>query len=83
MDTLSPLQLTILETGGNAQLQHFLDFYNLRNSEEPLGDRYSTQASDFYRKKLRRLAEQGVSKDGKPLDFTSFADRPSYEEGRE
>jgi hypothetical protein len=44
--------------------------------------RYQTPACDFYRKKLKELAEQGISKDGKSLDFTSFADRPTLEEGR-
>jgi hypothetical protein len=45
-------------------------------------ERYKTPACDFYRRKLKELAEQGLSKDGKQLDYTAFKDRPSYEEGR-
>jgi hypothetical protein len=43
----------------------------------PEGIRYKTLACDFYRKMLRELAEQGISRDdGKMLDFTQFAERP-------
>jgi hypothetical protein len=31
---------------------------------------------------LKELAEEGISKDDKSLDFTAFADRPTFEEGR-
>jgi len=45
--------------------------------------RYQTVACSYYRKKLKELAEQGVSKDGgKIIDFTTFADRPTNQEGR-
>lgn len=47
-----------------------------------LTTRYESLACDFYRRKLKELSEQGISKDGKQLDFTSFADRPSLGEGK-
>ena len=81
MDSLSQLQLTMLETGGNLQLQTFFAFYDL--NYEPIQRRYHTKAAEFYRLKLRELAEKGVSRDGKELDFTGFKEKPGYEEGRQ
>jgi len=81
MDTLTQAQLRALETGGNLSLKRYLAWYKL--DDYSLQQRYQTPACVFYRKKLKELAEQGVSKDGgQCLDFTTFADRPSFEEGR-
>ena len=74
MDSLSQLQLTMLETGGNLQLSTFFAFYDL--NYEPIQRRYHTKAAGFYRLKLRELAEKGVSRDGKELDFTGFKEKP-------
>jgi hypothetical protein len=80
MDSLSQVQLTNLETGGNQQLYKFFDYYDLNS--ETIQKRYFTKAAEFYRLKLKELCEKGVSKDGKGLDFTTFDDKPNYEEGR-
>ncbi|TNV81105.1 hypothetical protein FGO68_gene17258 [Halteria grandinella] len=82
MDTLSQKQVAALETGGNRQLKKFMEFYGIAGIGSP--QRYQTVAIEWYRGKLRELAEQGVSRDGgKSVEFSQFADRPSVEEGRQ
>ena len=80
MDSLTQLQLTILETGGNSQLYNFLNFYDL--VQETVQRRYYTRAAEFYRQKLKELSEKGASNGKGLIDFTQFNDKPSYEEGR-
>jgi hypothetical protein len=50
--------LTALETGGNQQFANFLDFYSLKEDKfDNLAQRYQNPACDFYRRKLKELAE--------------------------
>ncbi|TNV81140.1 hypothetical protein FGO68_gene8908 [Halteria grandinella] len=82
MDTLSQKQVAALETGGNRQLKKFLEFYGIACMGSP--QRYQTMAVEWYRGKLKEMAEQGVSRDGgKGVEFSQFVDRPSVEEGRQ
>ena len=77
MDTIQQHQLTLLDTGGNQKLLDFLTFYDL--SYEPIQRRYHTVAADFYRQKLKELAEKGGNT---TFDFTRCPDKPSYDDGR-
>ena len=56
----------------------FLQHYDL--VYEPIQRRYHTVAAEFYRQKLKEVAEIGSQK--ADIDFTMFFDKPSFEEGR-
>ena len=78
MDTINQSQMNILKYGGNAKLMNFLKHYDL--VYEPVQRRYHTQAAEFYRQKLKEVAEVGSQKPD--IDFTLFFDKPSYDDGR-
>jgi len=55
MDKISDLQKKMLQYGGNNQLREVLKLYGLEN--EPAETRYFTKACQFYRDKLKQMAE--------------------------
>lgn len=57
MDTISQNQIQMLKYGGNEKFLSFLKHYDLES--EPMQRRYHTQAAEFYRQKLKEVAEIG------------------------
>lgn len=79
MDQLTQSQLLILEAGGNAQFQKYLEMYDLQ--EESHLSRYFSKAVQFYRVKLKELVENGYFNER--INWSEITDKPSYEDGRE
>jgi ADP-ribosylation factor GTPase-activating protein 1 len=56
MDSWKPLQLKMMELGGNQKLKDFFRKHNIAD-DMPIKQKYNTRAADWYRKNLRALAE--------------------------
>lgn len=56
MDLWSPIQLHIMQIGGNRRFREFLNSYELPTSYDIM-DRYYTRASDYYRQLLKAESE--------------------------
>lgn len=56
MDSWKPLQLRLMEQGGNQRLRAFFRQHNI-SDDTPIRQKYSTRAAEWYRRNLRALAE--------------------------
>mmetsp|Transcript_15361 Transcript_15361/g.30242 ORF Transcript_15361/g.30242 Transcript_15361/m.30242 type:complete len:386 (+) Transcript_15361:81-1238(+) len=56
MDSWKPLQLRLMELGGNQRLRAFFRQHNISDNT-PIRQKYSTRAAEWYRRNLRALAE--------------------------
>lgn len=56
MDSWSPLQLRMMELGGNRRFIDFLEEHGIPK-DMPIRQKYRTRAAEWYRKNLRALAE--------------------------
>merc|ERR1719247_693781 len=52
MDTWKPLQLKLMELGGNQRLKDFFKQHNIPE-DMPIKQKYNTRAAEWYRKNLR------------------------------
>merc|ERR1719424_58105 len=55
MDSWKPLQLKLMELGGNQKLKAFFRLHKI--ADMPIVQKYNTRAAEWYRKNLRALAE--------------------------
>lgn len=56
MDSWKPLQLKIMELGGNRRLKAFFQQHNIPDNMS-IAQKYNTRAAEWYRRNLRALAE--------------------------
>mmetsp|Transcript_27938 Transcript_27938/g.64472 ORF Transcript_27938/g.64472 Transcript_27938/m.64472 type:complete len:525 (-) Transcript_27938:8-1582(-) len=56
MDSWKPIQLKMMELGGNRKLKDFFRQHSIPD-DMPITQKYNTRAADWYRRNLRALAE--------------------------
>ncbi|CAE8664058.1 unnamed protein product [Polarella glacialis] len=65
MDSWKPIQLRLMELGGNASLKAFFREQEVPENM-PIAEKYNTKAADWYRKNLRAQADGRTSSSTAP-----------------